>query len=68
MMLMRKKGPTLTEDTYANSGDGLSRGAIDVLLQVLLRFGDRLDDLTRFDNERAGSRQVNDDSDDKGGR
>lgn len=60
-MLIRKKGPMLTEDTYAYSGNGLSRGAID--------FGDRLDDLTRFHNEqRAGSRQVNDDSDDKGGR
>lgn len=57
---MRKKGPTFAEDTYVNSGDGFSRGAID--------FGDRLDDLTRFYNERAGSRQVNDDSDDKGGR
>jgi hypothetical protein len=60
-MLMRKKGPTLAEDMYVYSGDGISRGAID--------FGDRWDDLTRFDNEqRTGSRQVNDDSDDKGGR
>jgi len=59
-MLMRKKGPTFAEDTYVNSGDGFSRGAID--------FGDRLDDLTRFNNERAWSGQVNDDSDDKGGR